>query len=99
VKEGQPAPIIIARPKEILEAKIEFLSMKVEARHLQRVLMSWSICCAIPSNTESYHQAQTILREQTMLKVLLERDILTEQYYEAKEGRKDAEGGSAKKAL
>ena len=34
-----------------------------------------------------------------MLKVLLERDILTEQYYEAKEGRKDAEGGSAKKAL
>lgn len=34
-----------------------------------------------------------------MLKILLERDILTEQYYETKEGRKDNEGGNAKKAL
>lgn len=61
--------------------------------------MSWTICCAIPSDTESFNQAQALLREQTMLKVLLERDILTEQYYEEKEGRKDNEGGGAKKAL
>jgi hypothetical protein len=99
VIEGAPQAIIITRPKEILEAQIEYLSLKVEARHLQRVLMSWSICSQIPNDTDGYHRAQSLLREQTMLKILLERDILTEQYYEAKEGRKDVEGGGAKKAM
>ena len=76
--EGAPQTIIITRPKEILEAQLEYLSLKVEARHLQRVLMSWSICCQIPNDTDGYLRAQSLLREQTMLKILLERDILTE---------------------
>jgi hypothetical protein len=41
----------IARPKEILEAQVEYLGLKVEARHLQRVLMSWSTCSALPLDT------------------------------------------------
>jgi len=72
-----------------LPAKVEYLGRKVEARHLQRVLMSWATCSALPTDTEGYQKAQTLYREQTMLKVLLERDLLTEQYYEAKERQRD----------
>jgi len=72
-----------------LPAKVEYLGRKVEARHLQRVLMSWATRCALPMDTEGYQKAQTLYREQTMLKVLLERDLLTEQYYEAKEKQRD----------
>ena len=68
----------IARPKEILEAQVEYQGLKVEARHLQRVLMSWSTCSALPDAVEGYQAALTLYREQTMLKVLLERDTLTE---------------------
>ena len=83
----------ISRPKEILEAKVEYLGLKVEARHLQRVLMSWSTCNALPNEVEGYQTALTLYREQTMLKILLERDALTEQYYESKSP--SADGGSA----
>ena len=72
-----------------MPAKVECLGRKVEARHLQRVLMSWATCSALPTDTEGYQRAQTLYREQTMLKVLLERDLLTEQYYEAKERQRD----------
>lgn len=46
--------IHITRPREILQATIEYLSLKVEARHLQRVLMCWATCRALPSETSSY---------------------------------------------
>jgi len=86
---GAKQTIHISRPVDILQARVEFLGLKVEARHLQRVLMSWAICGALPDQTASYLEAQQLVREQTMLKVLLERDVLTEQYYAAKEGRRD----------
>jgi hypothetical protein len=89
----------IARPKDILQGKIEYLSLKVEARHLQRVLMSWTICSALPTEIEGYKRAQQLCREQTMLKVLLERDQLIEQYYQAnprhREGAADKGGTSS----
>ena len=47
--------------------------------------MSWATCSALPVDTAGYQRAQALYREQTMLKVLLERDVLTEQHYEAKE--------------
>ena len=40
--------------------------------------MSWSTCSALPLEVEGYQAALTLYREQTMLKVLLERDTLTE---------------------
>ena len=83
----------IARPKEILEAQVEYLGLKVEARHLQRVLMSWSTCSALSLDTDGYQSALALYREQTMLKVLLERDVLTEHYYESK--APPSEGGNA----
>ena len=96
VENGQK-PIIIQRPIEILQAKVEYLGLKVEARHLQRVLMSWATCRALPDDTASYSQAQQLFREQAMLKILLERDALTEQYYTAKEGKRDnGEPGSVR---
>ena len=57
--------------------------------------MSWATCSALPADTEGYQRAQTLYREQTMLKVLLERDLLTEQYYEAKERHRDGSEGNS----
>lgn len=69
---------IIKRPKEILQAKVEYLGGKVESRHLQRVLMSWITTKSLPNDTQTYKETQKLYREQTMLKILLERDRLTE---------------------
>ena len=92
---------IIKRPKEILQAKVEYLGGKVESRHLQRVLMSWITTKSLPNDTQTYQETQKLYREQTMLKILLERDRLTELYYEAKEEKKDKDAtgprGAAKK--
>ena len=61
--------------------------------------MSWATCSALPVDTAGYQRAQALYREQTMLKVLLERDLLTEQHYEAKERQRDgAEATSSLKA-
>ena len=47
--KGRSEPFLVARPREILQGKIDYLSLKVEARHLQRVYMSWTICSALPN--------------------------------------------------
>ena len=47
--KGRSEPFHVARPREILQGKIDYLSLKVEARHLQRVYMSWTICSALPN--------------------------------------------------
>jgi hypothetical protein len=97
--EDGKARIHISRPVDILRARVEFLGLRVEARHLQRVLMCWSTCSALPSDSSGYQKALQLVREQTLLKVLLERDTLSEQYYAAKEGRRDgAEAGSGRAA-
>lgn len=61
--------------------------------------MSWTICSALPTEIIGYKRAQQLCREQTMLKVLLERDQLIEQYYQAnprhREGGADKGGASS----
>jgi hypothetical protein len=85
----------ISRPSDILKARVEFLGMRVEARHLQRVLMTWMTSAAPPAHSVGYAQAQGLVREATLLKVLLERDRLSEIYYSQKEGKRSgAEPGS-----
>ena len=60
---SEPQAFHIVRPRDILQGKIEYLSLKVEARHLQRVLMSWAICSALPTEIEGYKRAQQLCRE------------------------------------
>ena len=75
-----------------MAARVEYLGLKVEARHLQRVLICWAICQALPENSVEYLKVQQLYRDQTMLKVLLDRDALNEAYYAQKEGRRDESG-------
>jgi len=42
------------RPFDNLKAKVEYLGWRVEARHLQRVLMSWISCRALPESCGEY---------------------------------------------
>jgi hypothetical protein len=58
---------------------VEFFGLKVHARHLQRVLMSWLACRALPTDTSGYSAAQELFREYTTLKILLQRDLLIDQ--------------------
>jgi hypothetical protein len=89
--------ILILRPKDIMQARCEYLGLKVEARHLQRVLMSWVTCKALPDQIPEYLKAQQLFRDQTMLKTLMERDSLIEHYYSHKEGNK-REGDTSTRA-
>lgn len=73
--------LIIHRPLEILQARSEFLGQKVESKHMQRVLISWFTGKAVPSNIVDFIKSQKQFRDNTMLKTLLERDFLIEQYY------------------
>lgn len=72
---------------EILQARSEFLGQKVESKHLQRVLMSWFTGKAVPFHIVEFIRSQKQFRDNTMLKTLLERDFLIEQYYALKEGK------------
>jgi hypothetical protein len=63
--------MLTTRPAELLEARVEFFGLKVHARHLQRVLMSWLACRALPTDTSGYSAAQELFREYTTLKILL----------------------------
>ena len=56
--KGRSEPSVVARPREVLQGKIDYLSLKVEARHLQRVYMSWTICSALPDDIQAYKAAQ-----------------------------------------
>lgn len=81
-----------------MEQKAEFLGIKVEARNIQRVIMSWETHSAIPLNVVEYQQALKLFREKTMLKTLIERDYLTEQYYTSKEGKSEISTRNRKKS-
>lgn len=57
--------------------------------------MTWLTSEAPPTESRAYAHAQGLVREATLLKVLLERDRLSEIYYSQKEGRRGgAEPGS-----
>lgn len=51
---------MIVRPFDNLKAKVEFFGWKVEARHLQRVLMSWFTNKALPDICGDYLEVQRL---------------------------------------
>ena len=67
---------------EYLLATVEILSFKIEAAHLQRVLMGWiSGEGKIPSTTQEYTNLLRKYQEMTTLKILEERQHLNDIYF------------------
>ena len=67
---------------EYLLASVEILSFKIEAAHMQRVLMGWiSGEGKIPTTTKGYTQIMRKYQDITTLRILRERDHLNEIYF------------------
>jgi outer membrane receptor for ferric coprogen and ferric-rhodotorulic acid len=56
--------------------------------------MSWNSCSALPDDSENYLKAFKVYKDHTNLKILLERDNLTEKYYASKEKNRNEETGA-----
>lgn len=59
--------------------KIEMLTLKNESCHLQNVLLSWNAVGSIPNDMNEYEKLYRSHKEQMMMKVLQEREILIDQ--------------------
>ena len=58
-------------------AQVEILNYKVEAAHLERVLMSWCLGGqALPTGAKEFKTLQRQNRTNNMLAILSERDVL-----------------------
>ena len=65
-----------------LLATVEVLSIKIEAGHLQRVLMSWIYGGGqLPRTCREYTEIVKVYQSQTMMKILSERDHLNAVYF------------------
>lgn len=65
---------------ELLQAQIEILSYKIEASHLERVIMCWDRPF-LPKTTQSFHTVQRRFRDTYTMSILRERDILNDLYW------------------
>ena len=67
---------------EYLLATVEILSFKIEAAHLQRVLMGWlSGEGKVPGDTKLYAELKREYERETTMRMLQERDHLNEVYF------------------
>ena len=67
---------------EYLLATVEVLSFKIEAAHMQRVLMGWlSGEGKLPSTTQDYTTIMRRYQDMTTLKILEERQHLNDIYF------------------
>ena len=61
---------------------MEILSFKIEAAHLQRVLMGWlSGEGKVPGDTKRYAELKREYEKETTMRMLQERDHLNEIYF------------------
>ena len=91
---------------EYLLATVEILSFKIEAAHMQRILMGWiSGEGKIPSTTEDYTTLMRKYQDMTTMRILEERQHLNDIYFseknpnqeEQKKGTKDKVAEEMKK--
>jgi hypothetical protein len=63
----------------MLLAVVEILSFKIEAAHLERVIMCWEQPnTTLPTNTKEFHVAQRKFRDAHTMAILRERDLLND---------------------
>ena len=75
---------------EYLLATVEVLSFKIEAAHMQRVLMGWiSGEGKIPSTTQDYTALIRKYQDMTTLKILEERQHLNDIYFSGEKPNKE----------
>lgn len=84
VARSEDKGIHIVHPRDVLHATIDFLGTRVESKHIQRVIMSWIQGKGLAEDVESFEEGLRLYREQAMLKVLLQRDTMVENYYAKK---------------
>ncbi len=68
---------------QLLNCELEYLQIEVEARQLQHVLLCWISRGEIPTTTKEYRKILKKYRDQTILKILGERDQIV-SYEKAK---------------
>jgi hypothetical protein len=67
---------------DLLAAKVEYLTFKIETCHLKRIFMSWlNEGRVLPTSTEGFKTLQKSFEDTCMYRVLGERDILNEIYW------------------
>lgn len=59
---------------QVLSAELDYVQTEVEARHLQHVMLCWIGRSDVPRNTKDYKALYKRFRDQTVLRVLAERD-------------------------
>jgi hypothetical protein len=76
---------------DILQAKVEYLSQKVEQSHLMRVFMCWlNQGAPLPQTTKAYNKILNSFNNSTMFRSLAERDILNDIYWTSSSSGKRA---------
>jgi hypothetical protein len=64
--------------KDIMMAELEYLNIECESRHMQTVLLCWLGKSDVPRNSKDLKSLLKLYKDETMLKIIEERDKLVE---------------------